>query len=52
MFCFGWGVVVDIKKNNQLCFLILKPFAKLLLLGWQSKGETLVTLETHLSKHS
>ena len=46
---FGWGerVVVDIKKKKKL-------FAKLLLLGWQSKKSSFVkgTLETHLSRHS
>ena len=51
---FGWGerVVVDILKK-KLFFLFHKLFAKLLLLGWQSKMSYFVkmTLETHLSKH-
>jgi len=39
---FGWGerVVVDIIKvdiiKKKLCYLFHKPFAKLLLLRWQS----------------
>ena len=53
---FGWGerVVVDILKKKKLCFLFHKLFAKLLLLGWQSKRSSFVkgTLETHLSRHS
>jgi len=39
---FGWGerVVLFKKKTNQLIVFVFKNhLAKLLLLGWQSKGE-------------